>query len=410
MTPIVITDYELSTHRGPTGSQVKLTSVGWWVVPILIISALFQNYYDLESVMSGEFLKLNQAQGPIAIRAMKDFSYIVIFTAALTYISRNMQIHFGIPFMFMVILCIVLFFLSLQNHGLLTAGLGLRWALPLLIFMALKDWSWRFDGDRALKWIYAGLLICLLAQIYQLFNMPPIYGTIFGLSARTPGIFLAPNTTSFFGCSCAAFLMVFGKGNAKHTVAGGVLAVVISMLAQSGTGIVVSAFLLLHSFLTRSPAISLMAGGLAMSVILPNLDRFLSRDGVAEISGGGRLERLSEISAEAAFTINNFGFYTNAINLANEAGKYRLAVDSLVASFIGNFGITAVLALLLLTIFCVKEFKGVRFEVLLPPLMVFSVFSLTTIVFEAYPMNILLAISFWGVRNAAFENRTNLHA
>lgn len=399
-----IVHYQAATFRPLIAKQQKPYRVGIWVVPLLIVSAMFQNYFDLLSVMSGESLKLYQAQGPLAIRALKDMTYIFIIFALIYFIysSRN---NVSIAFLLIFTVAICLFALSIGKHNLITAALGLRWITPLLIFMLMKDWAGHFDGRAVIGWVYGGMLICAALQIYQLFNMPPIYGTIFGLSARTPGIFLAPNTASFFGCTGAAFIITFSGGNFRHKVASASLALVISSLAQSGTGVVVSAFLILHIFLARSQAVLFIAAGLAMLWVIPNLDTLLLRDGFTELSGGGRIDRFSEIVSESAFSLNNFGFYTNAANLADAMSQYRRAVDSLIASFIGNFGATTAFVLAALIFFILENFKGARLSNFVPILSVFVVFSFSTIVFEAYPMNILIALSFWGAKNLSFEKR-----
>lgn len=382
----------------------KLYRVGIWVVPLLIVSAMFQNYFDLQSVMSGESLKLYQAQGPLAIRALKDTTYIFIILALIYFIYTSGS-NVSITFLLIFTVSLCLFALSIGKHNLITAALGLRWITPLLIFMLMKDWVRHFDGRAVIGWVYGGMLICAGLQIYQLFNMPPIYGTIFGLSARTPGIFLAPNTASFFGCTCAAFIITFSGGNFWHKVASASLAFFISSLAQSGTGVVVSAFLILHIFFARSQALLFIAAGLAMLWVIPNLDILLSRDGFTELSGGGRVDRFSEIVSESAFSLNNFGFYTNAANLADAMSQYRRAVDSLIASFIGNFGATTAFVLAAFIFFIMENFKGTKFSNVVPILSVFVVFSFSTIVFEAYPMNILIALSFWGAKNLSLDKR-----
>ena len=400
----------LNTYPSQRTSAKIRDSVGYWVVPLLLVFALFQNYSDIQSVMSGESLKLYQVQGSLAIRAMKDISYLFIIIALFYYNFKEKSASISMSFTLLLGLSIILAAISIGKHDLLTAVLGLRWVTPLLIFILLKDWALRYQGARAIPWVFAGMLICVGVQIYQLFNMPPVYGTIFGLSARTPGIFLAPNSASFFGCACAAFISVYSGGRFKYNASAGALAFMISALAQSGTGIVVSLFLLLQIFLRRSQVVLFGAIGVAMIWVAPNLDTLLSRDRFTELSGGGRIDRFTEIVSEAAFSLNNFGFYTNAANLADELPQYRKAVDSLIASFVGNFGATTALALAIVILFIFQYFKSIKFSTVSATLVVFVIFSFTTIIFEAYPMNILLALSFWGARNMSIARNHKTHA
>lgn len=372
---------------------------GAWCVPLLMLFAFFQNYYDLQAVMAGESLKLYQAEGPIFIRALKDLSYFLIAIAVILHAYRERVNPFGVSFFATLTICLSLAIISSGEHDPLTAALGLRWAAPLILFIMMKEWSRGFDGRKAMPWIYGGMLVCLTLQIYQLFNMPPVYGTIFGLSARTPGIFLAPNTASFFGCACAAFIHVYSRNSFGHSVVASLLAVAISALAQSGTGVVVCFALLLQSFFARAQALVVLALVLVVPAIFANLDKLLSRDGFVELSGGGRIDRFWEIAQDSAFSLNNFGFYTNAAGLADEASQFRKAVDSLVASMIGNFGLTLVLVLVILFLFIYRNFRGVTLKLVFSPMMVFVIFAFTTIIFEAYPMNLLLGLAFWGTRN-----------
>lgn len=379
--------------------KVRYVRVGAWCVPLIMLSALFQNYYDLQSVMSGESLKLYQAQGPLIVRALKDISYTLIGIAIVIHAYRNRANAFGVAFFAILTICLSLAIVSSGEHGALTAALGLRWAAPLLLFIMMKEWVRGFDGAKAIPWVYGGLVVCLTLQIYQLFYMPPVYGTIFGLSARTPGIFLAPNSASFFGCACAAFIHVYSRNSFRHSIIASLFAIAISALAQSGTGVFVCFALLLQAFFARTQALLILAMAVSVPAIFANLDTFLSRDGLVELSGGGRVDRFWEIVEESAASVNNFGYYTNAANLADDASQFRRAVDSLVASLIGNFGLLLVVVLVILFLFIVRNFRGTTVRLVFSPLAVFAIFSFTTIIFEAYPMNLLLALAFWGARN-----------
>ena len=393
----------LPAARRVRASRVR--RVGAWCVPLIMLSALFQNYYDLQSVMSGESLKIYQAQGPIVVRALKDISYALIGIAIIVHAYRNRVNALGLTFFSILTICLSLAIISSGEHGALTAALGMRWAAPLILFIMMKEWTRGFDGRKSFPWIYGGLFVCMGLQVYQLFNMPPVYGTIFGLSARTPGIFLVPNSASFFGCACAAFIHVYSRNSFRHSIVASLLALAISALAQSGAGVIACFALLMHSLFARAQ-ILLFVGAIAAALLaFLNLDALLFRSDFVEISGGGRVERFWEIVRDASFSLNNFGDYTNAANLANSQAQFRKAVDSLVASMIGNFGAMLVVVLIILGLFVFRNFKGISFATLFSPLVVFIVFALTTIIFEAYPMNILLALTIWGMRNVSMREQ-----
>lgn len=381
----------------------RTAKTGAWLVPLLLITALTQNYSELQSLMDGGRLFLSEIQGPIFVRLLKDLVYISVIFSVAAYSFTRKKNPLTVESAAIVLLIIVSFFLSFSKNDLLTSVIGLRWATPLLIFLFIHAWSSSFDGTKSLLWIYLGILICLLLQIYQLFYMPPVYGTIFGLSARAPGMFIAPNSTSFFGCACAAFVHVFARGNFRHLLTSTILAVLITALAQSGTGAIVCVAFLLHTFFTGSRIIIIVFFVILAPAVFFNLDGLLGRDSFVELSGGGRIERFAAIVRASAYDLGNFGYYTNASNLADANPQFRYAVDSLWASMIGNFGVFAPFVIGFVAIFVFRQMRGVDLDLAFSPMIVFFAFSFTTIIFEAYPMNIIVILSIWGAKKIASE-------
>lgn len=382
-----------------------ISKYSYLIVPMIIAFSLFQNYADLESIMAGETLKLYEYKSSIFVKALKDFSYIILSMVILLHSYRHKSNPFTFYFIFIFFLCLFLSFVSSQNHNVFTAILGFRWVTPLLLFMLMKHWSKSFNGKKAIPWVFIGMIGCLILQIYQLFFMPPIFGVIFGLSARTPGFFLAPNSAGFFGCACAVFIAVYSNNSVRYTLWSALIATAINALAQSGSGVLASIFLILQIIFARFQSMFLVLGISIAVLIYPMLDSILQRDGFSDLSGGGRIERLIEIWSESAFQINNFGYYTNAANLADELSQYRKAVDSLIASFIGNFGAVTLLVLITIGLFLVNHYKYVPLKYVSSPLLIFLIYAVSTIIFEAYPMNILLALTFWGARNIYLRER-----
>lgn len=101
--------------------------------------------------------------------------------------------------------------------------------------------------------------------------------------------------------------------------------------------------------------------------------------------------------------VSNFGVYTNAANLQSDSPEHAVAADSLVASFLGNLGPMSlvVMACVFSAVnrsLAVAALRG-KISGAMPLIIVFTAFSFTTIVFEAFPMNLILPIGFWMALN-----------
>ena len=374
---------------------------GRWLFPLILVATLFQSYHDLSALLSDGQLALFRYEGSIIDKVGKDIIYALLFIEIL----RTAKKRHTLPLVdFSVALGCLIFALvsiSIISNGLVIAMLGLRWATPFILFLMLRDWSKALDRNNTIHWLIFGMIICLGAQIYQIFNMPPVFGEfIFGIPARTPGIFIAPNAGAFFACASAALVVTLKPSGRKSNFLVVVLALIISTLAQSGTGIITSLVLLLYLFCERSPIMFLGLALLTLVATLSNLNVLIMREDYVEISGGGRVDVLIEIARSSIFSVSNFGVFTNAGNLMNENPEDKLSPDSLIASWIGNFGFLSPLTLILTVFFVKYRMKSMQWWVSAPCIVVFILFSLTTITFEAFPMNIYIAIGLWSARRS----------
>jgi hypothetical protein len=141
--------------------------------------------------------------------------------------------------------------------------------------------------------------------------------------------------------------------------------------------------------------LSLVVAAVLGVLVFLNLDTITMREGYVAASGGNRVDVFIDVLSLAMGSIGNFGIYTNAGALQENAFAVKFAVDSLWASWFGNFGILAPVQLALVGAFLVQIRKMVNWRAAFPTLLVFVLFSMTTIVFEAFPMNLLLSIGFW---------------
>lgn len=370
-----------------------------WLFPAMLFTTLLQNSHDLTRLLTEGTLTLYRYDGPIIYKVLKDVIYLLIITAIIIRAKRTKcspLTDYASAFILLILAMVVL---STFANGLLAGLIGLRWILPLILFLLMRDWSAALDRIAAAKWLVIGLVGCIAMQAYELFYMPPVFGEIFaGLPARTPGFFVAPNSAAFFTCASAACVMVFTPTNMKLKIVVVAFAILSSALTQSGTGMVTALLLGLHLACGHNRKLfwSIMIG--AVALILPNLNFLTMREDYLELSGGGRLDAFLNIARNSVISVTHFGLYTNAANLQSSNPEDQIAPDSLLASWAGNFGLFAGLAALLCGLFIRYRMRVIDWGHAMPCVLVFSVFSMTTIVFEAFPMNLFLALGIWTTR------------
>lgn len=376
-------------------SEEKLTTT-IWIFPAILVATLLQSYYDISEIFSGGDLAIYTYEGPIVYKIGKDIIYLWIFFSILIFSRKIHKTPFNVYLMAIIFLIAILCIVSALLNGYFMAVIGLRWVMPFILFLLMRDWATSINKKHAIQWLFYGMTICIGAQIYQLFNMPPVFGEIFpGISARTPGIFLAPNSTAFFACSSAAYVMVLNRTNRMLRLYSVLLAFAISVLAQSGTGIIVSVVLFVWLILSNRPVLFWVTSFFVVCMMFLNLNKITAREDYIELSGGGRLDALISVATASAMSLANFGIFTNTANIQSVNPEQEIAVDSLVAAWIGNFGVFAVPIFVLTLCFVMFRMKAVDWRIAMPSVIVFLMFSLTTIVFEAFPMNIYIAMGIW---------------
>ena len=379
---------------------------GKWLFPAMLMVAVLQNFHDLSLLFSEESLSLFRYDGPIIYKVLKDVLYVLVFTAILYRAQKKGRVPLTDYSGALIALILCMVTLSMLDNGFVAGLIGLRWIFPFMLFLLMGDWSEVLDTAAAVPWIFLGLASSLAVQVFQLFYMPPVFGEIFpGVPARTPGFFVAPNSTAFFACVSAACVMVFSPSKLKLKVLAVGLALMISVLAQSGTGMVAAVLLGLRLMCGRHRYVFWIITLGTFALALPNLDFLTMREDYVKLSGGGRLDAFLDIARDSAFSIARFGLYTNTANLQSANPEDQLAPDSLLASWVGNFGLFAGLAAALCALFIRYRMRSVDWSQAMPCVLVFCIFSMTTIVFEAFPMNLYLALGIWSARRVPPQAR-----
>lgn len=373
---------------------------------------LLQNLPSIITTFSGNGVVLYRYDGPLFFKILKDCLFLLLLGIMVGRAAQHRRLPLTALAAGMVVLAAGLAAISWLEGGLMMAMVGLRWLLPLILFMAMKEWSRDIDFSSAIPWLILGMLLCLFVQLLQLFLMTPIFGQILpGIAARTPGIFIAPNTTSFFAATSAALCMVLKPDRRWFQVRVLALAFTIAVLTQSGTGLVAVSVLGLRCAFSRQRTLFWLIALVAIIVVFPNLDSLTMRKDYVELSGGGRIDALLRIVSNAWQAVNNFGLYTNAANLLSSHPELQIAPDSLVASWIGNFGAFTLVATLLMIGFVALNMRDIDWTRALPCVLVFVIFAMTTVVFEAFPMNLYLALGIWAARKpsklSSYDSQTH---
>jgi hypothetical protein len=399
------------TSLNLTANSQKSDEPSQWLGGLFFLGllgiTLSQNFYDLLSVMDGAGLNLMAYEGPLFIKLLKDAVYASLLALAFVLLLRRGRL----PLLAVAIITLIFaaFALSTVRHDLVTGLIGLRWSMPLFLFLLMAEVPTLIDRRNSSFCLIFGLLVCIGAQIYQLFNMPPIYGEVFGLAARTPGFFLAPNSAAFFACASAALVASLSPENRLQKIIASALALAICLLAQSGTGIITAAVLIIWQIAGRINWSFVIVGGLVFIAIFLNLNAITMRNDYLANSGGIRVQVFVDVLSKSFESFGDFGVYTNAAILREGNLAPAFVLDSLWASLFGNLGLLSLILLPMVALFIFIEMRQINWHRAMPAVITFFLFSMTTIVFEAFPMNLLVSLAIWCAQDSP-RTETQPHA
>lgn len=370
------------------------------MVVLIVISGVLQNLFEIWTVFLNKNISFTAYEGPLILKIFKDVFvvFLIIFSLVFGWSKKNKPLT--LETIFCMLMIVFLFFLSNMVNGILIAAAGLRWFFPILLFMVFRSFAGDVKIEVLTKLLYALLSVCVALQVLQLFLMPPIYGTIGpDLAARVPGFFIFPNTTAFFASVATSCVLVYGTSHFMR-VSSVILCAVSSGLTQSGTGILVSLFLTMFYFLGRYRKLIICVAPLVLIPILFFLDDITGRDDFVALSGGGRLEVFWKIISTKFASYDSFGLFTNTGVLVSgrffESGDDVATVaDSMFAALAGNLGVYSLLVVFSLACYLWNRTEEIDWPKLLPIAGVYLLFSFTTIISEAYPMNLLLTFLMW---------------
>lgn len=364
--------------------QRTLIILGFLIVPLLSfgeISALFSGALsDQTSSISG------------LIKFTKDIIFALLILLGFSYylIKAKVSRKPLIIFLFSVILIIPSILLSATADPLMLLS-GLRWFLPFfLVFFIYEAINRKFISKLA-RVLLLLFFVHLAAQVLQALFASSWYGvSYFGLNARNPGLFLIPNTGAFFTLVLTYFFLFLADFRAKTKLLLIPLCFLSILLTLSGTGFLLFFFVVFFYLFSYKNLILLPI--ILVSVIpafFYGLNLFLSRgDSYIEESGGTRLSIFIDVVNSAGLFSENFGLGTNSYVLLGGG----MIMDSLYASLLMNTGYFGFLTFVF-TFFIALAFSFYSADKKLFTFLLFmAAYAATTILFEAYPMNLMAIV------------------
>jgi hypothetical protein len=338
----------------------------------------------------------SEALTPIFIKILKDVVYVFFFIYGFYYLFKIQKIDRIILF-----LALLFFFVIVPLNTSLLFGdadlaqllIGIRFTLPILILFLSY---FIFNKNDVLK--IKNLLLILFymnlgIQIVQFFIGIPWYGTYdtTGFSVRNPGFFLIPNTSAFFVLIITYLVLYHFDIKEKLKILFIFFSFLSTLLTASGTGILAFLMLNIIYFTKRILLLIFLILSPIFLYLSLNLVEYIRGPEYISISGGTRLKILVDMFNSASLISSDFGKFTNAYVSLRGSGDI---MDSTLAALLGNHGLlpTVILVLILIFLFIYSLINLDKSKISL--LIIILSFSSTTIIFEAYPMNLLLAIVF----------------
>lgn len=369
------------------------------IILILVAITPVFNIGEVMAFVSGTLKSQSVIETTIYIKFIKDIGFFsIIFFSSLAIFKKKKINRLFLIYIPLIILTTLLFVISYLNHPILALA-GIRWILPVFLSFFLINHVNDKLMEEVGKVLFILILISLAAQVYQLFYASKWFGVnAFGLAGRVPGIFLIPNTSGFFVCLGLFFNYFFSKNYYKK-----ILILVLGsfsiFLTQSGTAIatlLLAAFTVVAYkiikrrnfiiFLFLFPPI-LVILLLATLSLLPTLTA--RGENILSISGASRWNFFIETLNNSQLIETEFGKGTNT-SVVLQADS--IITDSMYIAIIYNTGIIgSVIFLAMILIWLFYTVRSKRLDVICFTL-IYSLFSATTNITEAFPMNLLLAL------------------
>jgi hypothetical protein len=353
----------------------------------LITMPIF-TFTEVNALMYSSSRHHSQLLTPFYIKALKDLIFISIILISFfsEIIKKNtIKINYYIIILFFLI-CFSIS-ISLINNDIKAIFSGIRWLLPILLILSLVNRIDEYFLVKIAKTLKVLVLIGLFFQLNQLYTLDNYFGpNQFGFSKRNPGFFSIPSTMSMFLLFSMWFAYNFLDKTRFNKLYIYCILPFCIFLAGSATGLLIL-FLFYATIIfkkVKQKDIVFISSSLLSLLFILTLPLITNRDGVFQ-SLTLRLFKFSNLNLSDLLIGDSFGLATNTAILLRVPNA--LAADSLILSIILNCGFLFLLVFVTWIIAkSKKSFEFVQFLILV------SIFSFNSIIFEVYPANLLFAV------------------
>lgn len=370
-----------------------LMIIGVLVTPLLSIN-------EVSALMSGNLISQGIVLTDPWIKSIKDIVFVLLLLVGLlSQITFDKRHSKHLVFIFYTLISLLLFSIILGdwNQALILLS-GLRWFIPFLLPFFIYPFVDENTIKDMIKPLQAVFIVHFLLQIIQLNIAYEWYGlNRFGLSARSPGIFLIPATSAAFTVMVFYLSRYFNNSGLLSNLAITLISFISIVLTESLMGLIGFFILLtlLHLKKERIWFASILVATITPIIVYAFLNMNTRGSEMLAVSGGGRADILQNTFSRTGLFSSEFGRGTNTAYLIMDNGG--LPTDSTYAALLVNFGIFGLLFfLVILTIPFIYATLN-KLKPLAAFIILVSVFSLSLNISETYPVNLLavLVISFF---------------
>lgn len=359
---------------------------------LLVLTPIF-NIEESLALIFGGIINNSTALTPIYIKAIKDLGFILIVLIGFIGMLKLRKIS-KVSFLILLYMILIILTEFFYKDNLLIFLAGIRWLMPIILIIFLIPYVKRNLLTKIAKILGYLFILNFIFQVLQLFFAGGWFGlNVFGLSARNPGMFFIPSTSAFFIILVLFFTMFYLNNNVYKKLIF-VLSPLSLFLTASGSGlavyiVIVFIYLLKKKYFKLTPIFVIIS----FFILIYSIDDITGRTNLIEESFGTRMTIFINLLENSNFVSLNFGNATNTgILLANEYSNNSFITDSTYGAVLVNIGlISLIFILVVLFINIFLSFLNNNKEIMIFTMM-FGLFSATTSILEAYPMNLLFAI------------------
>ncbi len=291
------------------------------------------------------------------------------------------------------------FFSSVIGNSTLAGLAGLRWSLPLiLIFLFVGQFDYNFIESILDKLIILFLIHFSFQIVQSILYASFGVSSFLGVEARAGGMFYSPNGGGLFSCLIYYFISNY-KSKSKKIPLFKMLCILSVIITASATSmmILIALITINYSYKFNMQKILILIAPIIILVAFLNIQSISGRGpGLIEGSLGVRSVHLFSAIEQLSLISKDFGSATSSAFMLRDMGYNikTIAADSNITSVIINLGIWGFLVLLFIYFYPIY-FAIINNEPKILSLsLLFVMSSLTMMVFEIFPINLLLSVAF----------------